>query len=293
MDLAALEIFKAVAEQGGVNKAAAMLHRVPSNVTTRVKQLEERLGAKLFARDGRKLVLSAEGKVLLTYANQLLRLSSEARAALRNGEPRGALRIGALESTSAARLPPLLSRYHLRYPQVCLELVTGTSAALVNRLHEKEIEAAFVAEPFNEMGLEAQLAFVEEIVLITPRSFPRIRSPKDIGNRTVIAFASGCSYRRRLEAWLGTAKVQPDRVLEFQSYHAILACVAAGSGIAVVPRSVIAMTPVGKEVSVMRLPSHTARASTQLVWRTGYHSVALDALKKLLASSKVSTRQAA
>ena len=283
MDLASLEIFKAVVEQGGINKAAARLHRVPSNVTTRVKHLEQKLGAKLFARNGRKLTLSADGRVLLTYANQLLRLSSEAEAALRNGKPRGTLRIGALESTSAARLPPILSKYHLLYPDVSIELVTGTSGALVNRVHEQDIEAAFVAEPFNATALESQLAFLEEIVLIAPKSFPLIRTPKDIGNLTVIAFANGCSYRRRLEAWLGTARIHPDRVMEFQSYHAIIACVAAGSGVAVVPRSVISMTSAANEVNIAVLPPAAARAKTQLVWRPGHHSIALEALKRLLA----------
>ena len=80
IDLAALEIFKAVVEQGGITKAAARLHRVPSNVTTRVKQLEERLGTKLFVRGNRKLVLSAEGRRLLGYADRLLHLSAEAEA---------------------------------------------------------------------------------------------------------------------------------------------------------------------------------------------------------------------
>ena len=79
MDLVALQIFKTVAEQGGITRAAAALHRVQSNVTTRVKQLEERLGTKLFHRQGRRLVLSSEGKVLLDYADRMLRLSNEAR----------------------------------------------------------------------------------------------------------------------------------------------------------------------------------------------------------------------
>jgi len=282
MDLAALEIFKTVVEQGGINKAAARLNRVPSNVTTRVKQLEEEVGTKLFVRDRKRLILSEEGKVLLSYANQLLRLSSEAREALRNGKPRGTLRIGALESTSAARLPPILSRYHGLYPDVHIELATGTSGALVNRVHAQEIEAAFVAEPYNTAGLESQLAFFEEIVLITPKSQCRVRTPKDIGNRTVIAFANGCSYRRRLETWLGTESIQPDRVMEFQSYHAIVACVAAGSGIAVVPRSVLEMTRASDQVNVTSLPALTAKARTQLVWRPSHRSVALEALKALL-----------
>lgn len=285
MDLTALKIFKAVVEQGGVNRAAAKLHRVPSNVTTRIKQLEERLGAKLFLREGRRLALSSEGKRLLPYADQLLRISSEAEAALRNGNPRGILRIGALESTAAARLPPVLSRYHRTFPDVQLELVTGTSGDLVSRVHKQDVEAAFVAEPFNAHELETQAVFIEELVLITPKSFGRIRSPGDIGNRTVIAFATGCSYRRRLESWLGAAKVLPDRVMEFQSYHAIVACVAAGAGIAVVPRAVIELTPGGREVAVTSLPSNVAKARTQLVWRPGHHSVALEAMKKLLAST--------
>src|SRR5258708_20262336 len=77
MDLVELHIFKTVAEQGGITKAAAALHRVQSNVTTRVKQLEDRVGAKLFHRQGRRLVLSSEGKVLLAYPDRILPLPAE------------------------------------------------------------------------------------------------------------------------------------------------------------------------------------------------------------------------
>ena len=281
MDLTALKIFKSVVEHGGINKAAARLHRVPSNVTTRIKQLEEQLGAKLFLRIGRRLSLSAEGKLLLTYADQLLRLSSEAEAALRNGKPRGTLRIGALESTAASRLPPVLSRYHALYPEVLIELVTGTSGALVSHVHKQDVEAAFVAEPFNAEGLETRTVFVEELVLITPKSFGPVRSPKDLENRTVIAFTTGCSYRRRLEAWLGASRILPDRVIEFQSYHAIIACVAAGSGIAVVPRAVLELTRAGPNVTTSALPASIAKTRTQLVWRREHRSATLQAMKNL------------
>lgn len=282
MDLAALRIFRSVVEQGGINKAAAKLHRVPSNVTTRIKQLEAQLGAKLFLRVGRGLSLSAEGKRLLPYADQLLRLSSEAEAALRSGKPKGTLRIGSLESTAASRLPPVLSRYHRLYPEVQIDLVTGTSGALVSRVHGQDIEAAFVAEPFNAEGLDAQTVFVEELVLITPKSFGPVRSPKDIENRTVIAFTTGCSYRRRLEAWFDASGILPDRVIEFQSYHAIVACVAAGSGIAVVPRAVLRLTRASRHLNLTALPAAIAKTRTQLVWRREHHSVALGAMKNLL-----------
>jgi len=282
MDLVELRIFKAVAEHGGVTKAAAALHRVQSNVTTRVKQLEQRLGARLFNRQGRKLVLSSEGRVLLAYAERLLRLSAEAQAALKGHAPHGLFRIGALESTAATRLPPVLARYHRANPAVRLELVTGTSGALVDKVLREEVEAAFVAEPFPNRNLELQHAFTEELVLITPNSHPRVRAPGDIEQRTILGFATGCSYRRRLEAWLGRSSVVAERVMEYGSYHAITACVAAGGGIAVVPRSVLRVAGIEAQVAVHPLPPKVAQARTMLVWRRGHHSSALEALRKEL-----------
>jgi DNA-binding transcriptional LysR family regulator len=283
MDLAALKIFKSVVEQGGVNKAALKLNRVPSNVTARIRQLEERLGTKLFLRVGRKLALSAEGKLLLPYADRMLRLSLEAEAAMRNRKPHGTLRIGSLESTAASRLPPLLSRYHRLHPDVQVDLVTGTSGALVSRVHRQDVEAAFVAEPFNADRLETQTVFVEKLVLVTPRSFGPVRSAKDIENRTLIAFPAGCSYRRRLETWLGASGILPERIMEFQSYHAIVACVAAGTGIAVVPRAVLELTNAGRNLIVTPLPASIAKSRTQLVWREGHRSASLEAMKNLFA----------
>jgi DNA-binding transcriptional LysR family regulator len=279
MDLTALHIFKTVAECGGITRAAARLNRVQSNVTTRVKQLEERLGARLFHRRKRRLVLSAEGRLLLGYAERLLRLSSEAEAALRDGAPRGTFRLGSLESTAATRLPAVLARYHAAYPEVRLELLTGTTGALVARVLSADIEAAFVAEPFTAQGLESQHVFTEELVLVTPKGLT------SIGHTPILAFAAGCSYRRRLEAWLGRSGIAPERVMEYGSYHAIVACAAAGCGIAVVPRSVIRALGPQKQVAVRRLPRDIAEAKTQLVWREGHRSSALDALRASFKSA--------
>lgn len=283
LDLEALHIFRTVAEQGGITRAAAKLNRVQSNVTTRVKQLEERLGAQLFTRQGRKLALSAEGRLLLAYADALLRLSAEAQAALASKRPQGLFKLGTLESTAAARLPPVLARYHLANPDVQMELVTGTSGALVSRLHAFEIEAAFVAEPFNAEGLETLHVFDEELVLISPRGGAAVKSPGDIGGRAVIAFPAGCSYRRRLEEWLGRDRVGPNRVMEFGSYHAIVACVSAGAGVAVVPRSVLQLAA-RTQVHATALPARIARARTMLAWRAGHRSTVLDALRAQLAA---------
>lgn len=282
IDLDSLHIFKAVVDCGGVTKAASHLNRVQSNITTRIQNLEERLGVKLFLRQSGKLVLSSDGRLLLGYAERLLLLSSEAVAALRSGAPRGILRIGTMESTAAARLPPLLSAYHRRYPDVQIELVPGTSGALIGKVLRFEVEAAFVAEPFAPDGLDTQPAFIEELVLIAASDAPPIKTPPDIRQRTVIAFASGCSYRRILEDWLSASCVVPERVMELGSYHAIVACVAAGSGVAIMPRSVLGVVRAENNIAAFALPPPVARARTCLVWRRDHQSLALDAMRREL-----------
>ncbi|MBV7484953.1 LysR family transcriptional regulator [Bordetella sp. BOR01] len=279
LDLDALQIFKAVAERGGVARAAAHLNRVQSNVSTRLRQLEAGLGTTLFQRQNRRLVLSAQGRLLLDYAERLLRLSDEAQAALRDGTPRGLLRVGTMESTAAARLPPILAAYHGAWPQVRIELVSGTSGGLVNKVHSGEIEAAFVAQPYAEDGLDGVPAFTEDLVLISPLAGAPVTRAQDLRDTTLIAFSTGCSYRRILEAWLAQESVAAGRIMEFASYHAIVACVAAGAGVAVVPRSVLGVLQAGATLRVCALPLPLARARTMLVWRRGHQSPALDALR--------------
>jgi DNA-binding transcriptional LysR family regulator len=209
----------------------------------------------------------------------MLRLSSEAQAAVKGGGPHGLFRLGTLESTAATRLPAVLARYHRRYPAVRLELSTGTSGALVDRVQRGELEAAFVAEPFPAKNLETAHAFSEELVLITPKTHRAVRRPADIEQRVILAFTTGCSYRRRLEAWLGRSEVVAERIMEYGSYHAITACVAAGGGIAVVPKSVLRATGIEGQVAVHALPVKIANARTMLVWRPGDESAPLAALR--------------
>jgi DNA-binding transcriptional LysR family regulator len=128
MDFVDLQVFKCVVDEGGIIKAARKLHRVPSSVTTRVKQLETSLGVTLFHRDRQRLHLSPTGELLLAYAERLIQLSDEARAVVSGGIPHGVLKLGALESTTASRLPRILADFHRRYPEVRLELTTVSGA---------------------------------------------------------------------------------------------------------------------------------------------------------------------
>jgi DNA-binding transcriptional LysR family regulator len=283
IDLESLEIFHAVVQEGGIVRAAGKLGRVQSNVTTRVKQLEEKLGLALFRRQGRSLVLSPEGELLLSYAQRLFRLADEAESELRRGKPMGLFRIGSLESTAGSRLPPILSRFHKLYPAVVVELATGTTGALIQRVTSFEIEAAFVSEPFTAPGLQAVKVFEEELVLITSKEIDDVAKPAQLAGLTLIAFANGCSYRKRLEEWLGGSGVMPARTLEFGSYQAMIACVAAGTGFALVPRSLLASLKAGGDVRQHEVPPRVRRNHTHLVWN-GSPSPALERLQALVSA---------
>ena len=283
IDLESLKIFRTVVDEGGVVRAATKLNRVQSNVTTRIRQLEQHVGARLFRREGRSIRLSAEGHTLLIYADRLLRLADEAVSQMRTGKPRGIFRLGSLESTAGTRLAPILSRFHSLYPDVVVELVTGTTGALITRVVNFDLEAAFVSEPFTAPDLASQAAFEERLVLVTSRAIPKVSGPEDLGRSTLIAFTQGCSYRKRIEEWLGSANVMPERILEFASYQAMIACVAAGTGFAVVPKSTLEALRATQGVRQHALPKRFAYNRTHIVWN-GEPSPSLRGLLSVLPS---------
>ena len=281
LDLEDLHIFRCVVREGGVTRAASQLHRVPSNVTTRIKQFESRLGILLFRRQGRGLVLTDGGRTLLGHAERLLQMAEQAEQELRGGSVRGMLRLGSLESAAGARLPPVLAAFHAKHPEVSIELQTGTTGALLRRLEHFEVEAAFVSEPFEKGSLSSLPAFEEELVLITAQGAPALRRPADVRGKTVVAFPHGCAYRRRLDEWLAEGGVSPGRMLDLGSYHAIVACVAGGTGVAVVPAEVLDHAVLGTAVKRHPLPARLRVNRTHLVW-SGAASPALQALIDLL-----------
>jgi DNA-binding transcriptional LysR family regulator len=282
MDLTDLHIFRSVVQAGGVTRAAEKLNRVQSNVTTRVRQLESELGVDLFVREGKKLHLSPEGKLLLDYADRLLDLAEEAREAVHDAEPRGLLRLGTGESTAAMRLPVPMNDYLGRYPDVTLELRTGNTKELAAAVLTGELDAALASEPLADAPFEKVAIYDEELVIIAAAGHPAIKSPRDARPQTVLAFESGCSYRQRLEDWFAHHGEMPDRIVEITSYHAMLGCVVAGMGISLMPRNVLTTFPDAKLLSVHSLPPALAHAPTSLIRRKGVLSPKVSALIEVL-----------
>ncbi|WP_175651381.1 putrescine utilization regulator PtrR [Pseudomonas sp. Marseille-P9899] len=277
MELSQLRIFQAVAETGSVTRAAEQLHRVPSNLSTRLRQLEEQLGVELFHRERQRLQLSPAGKVLLDYAGRMLALHDEAFAAVQGGEPAGEFILGSMYSTAAIHLPGLLARYHRTYPAVNLQVQTAPSGELLEGLLAGRLDAAMLDGPLSLAGLDGVPLCEETLVLITESDHPPVRSARDVAGRAVFTFRKGCSYRMRLEAWYAHDHAAMGRAMEIESYPSMLACVVAGSGVALMSQSMLDSLPGRENVAVHRLQTPFDLATTWLVWRRGMRGANLDA----------------
>ena len=283
MDVADLKTFEAVARHGSMNKAAAELNTVQSNVTARIRALEDELGLPLFQRHARGVTPTPAGQRILPFVGRIARLIDEVRAAARDdGTPSGSLVVGTLETTMALRLSPLLTRFAQTWPDVRLVVSSGTTARLTQDVVECRLEGAFVAGPVEHPELHQEPVFVEELVLITS---PAVRSLKDltkISDLKTIVFEYGCSYRRRLETFLSEIGVVVAQPLEFGSLDAIISCASAGVGITLLPKGVVAAAIDAGKVVAHRLPKDLSHVETLFIRRRdAYVSSALTAFVQM------------
>ncbi|HUN43519.1 MAG TPA: LysR family transcriptional regulator [Acetobacteraceae bacterium] len=272
MDAADLRIFEAVARLGGISRAAEALHTVQSNVTARIRQLEEELGTPLFRRLPRGAEPTAAGRRLLPYARRVAHLLDEARrATLDDGTPQGPLVIGALETSAALRLSRPLASYVAAYPAVDLTLRAGTTCELVQQVLDDRLEGAFVCGPIAHPDLHATLTFREELALLTAPSVGSLDALAATGEVRIIVLRAGCSYRQRLEEILARRGLAAPRILEFGTVEALFGCVAANLGITLLPHALIG--PVWQEgrVAVHMLPPHEATVETVFIRRRDSH----------------------
>ncbi len=268
MDVTDLKVFEAVARHGSMNRAAAELHTVQSNVTARIRSLEREIGVPLFQRHVRGVSLTPAGERMLPYAARIAKLIADAKlAALDDGAPAGTLKLGTLETTAALRLSPVLSNFTRTHPQVRLSLTTGTSCSLTTDVADCRLDAAFVAGPLDHPDLHAETIFQEELVLVTSRTIRSREALNGADDLKTIVFRLGCSYRQRLDALLSEMGIVTATPLEFGSLDAIIACVAAGIGVTLLPRGVVAAAAEQNLVTIHTVPPEIAHVETLFIRR--------------------------
>jgi LysR family transcriptional regulator, cell division regulator len=285
MDATDLKVFEAVARHGSMNRAAAELNTVQSNVTARVRALETELGVLLFQRHARGVKVTPAGRRMLPFSARISRLLNDAKAAAKDeGIPGGVLEVGTLETTAAIRLPSILASFAKTYPKVRLVVTTGTTCSLIEDVVECRLEGALVAGPVDHPDLQQESVFREELVLVTPLSIRSIEDLPSIPDLKTIVFRIGCSYREKLDNLLKKAGIFVAQPLEFSAIDAIIGCVTAGVGITLLPESVVASALRDGQVAVHKLDRESAEVQTVFIRRTdayvsSAHAAFLQALR--------------
>lgn len=256
MELSALKVFVAVAETGGVSTAAQQLNCVQSNVTARIKKIEEELGLSLFLRKSRGMELSSQGRVLLDYAYKILDMERQAyRAVTSSLEDGGTLSLGSMETAMAVRLPALLKEFHKRHPKTELSVRTGTTDEMIEQVLNHQLDCAVVGSPVQNDDIVQYPFFTEQLVLVCTEG--------NENAHTLLVYRKGCAYRARAEEWMRHEGRLPYTIMEFGTQEGIIGCVSAGLGVTLLPLEVA--KSLSADLKIRTLPDKIAKVDTYLI----------------------------
>ena len=248
IDSELLRTFVAIADQGGYTRAAEQVNRTQSAVSMQMKRLEEDVVQRsLFQRNGRQMLLTAEGELLLGYARRILRLQGEALNSLRAPHMVGLVRIGTPDDYVTRFLPGVLARFAQAFPLVQVEMHCEPSFQLLQR---QDLDLTIVTrEPGKEIG---QLLRQEEVVWAqAENAMLHERSPLPLA-----MFNADCFCRNWACNALDTLNRDYRVAYSSPSLSAILAVVGAGLAITAQLRSLIPadMRIIGKEEGLPDMP---------------------------------------
>lgn len=266
MNLQDFVAFYMVAQEKSISKAAIRLNFVQSNITAKIKRLEVEYETQLLYRHRDGVTLTPSGEKLLTYAEKIIQLLNESKKQVKHTrEPGGILKIGAMETAAAVRLPSILSNYHEHYPEVEIMLQTNNTKELTKKVLLYEIEGSFVADCIDDPALEKVEVFQEEMMLLSKRNI--FFDSECAEAHSFIVFQSGCFYRKVLEEWLLSEGVVPKKVMELNSLDGIIGCVKAGLGVSMLPREVVEQFDRQKELVHIPLLHENRFIPTYFIYR--------------------------
>lgn len=234
-----LETFYWVAKLGSFTAAAGRLNTTQSAISMRVRELESALSVSLFDRRHRAAALTAKGRELLGFAEQILRLSSEARERVSEGRdaPR-TLRLGIAEVVSITWLPKLVHTIHARYPGIRLELDEALTQDLFDRLEEGSLDLVLApGRPKGPGFVSTSLGSVEFAWMASPSlGLPKRRlGPGDLQQWPVIALARESHHHAAIEEWFGSASAAYQRIDTCKSTGVAASLAGAGLGVTFLP----------------------------------------------------------
>jgi LysR family positive regulator for ilvC len=259
-----LTLFLHLADSLHFARSAQALHMSPSALTRAIQRLEDELGQPLFQRSKRRVMLTRAGEIFRDHARAQLAAHARLVEALatETQTPTGELRIACTVTACHSVLPKLLARCRDRYPGIHLQLSTSDAARCLQALEGDEVDLAVVPEPDRPA---AELRFVRlaytELAFIAPASDAELARRLRLGgshwNGLPVILPRRGLERQRIDAWLEQQGARPEVYAEVDGNEAILALIALGCGVGVVPELVRRDSPLrGRiaQVDVKRPP---------------------------------------
>jgi LysR family transcriptional regulator, regulator for metE and metH len=241
-----LLLVKAVAEEGSVTRAGRRLHLTQSALSHQLRDAEERLGARLFDRVGRRMVLNPAGERLLRAASAVLDELDQAEQEIRRdaARPRGLLRLTTQCNTVYHWLPSRLRLFQRTHPEVDLQVVAGATDDPLPALLEGRIDLAIVSRRPRDARLAVRPLFKDEQVVVMAPGHRLARrafvEAADFAPEHLVVYSIPRESNLVFREVLIPAGVTPARVTHIQLTEAIVELVKAGLGIGVLPRWAVA-----------------------------------------------------
>jgi DNA-binding transcriptional LysR family regulator len=274
MDLAELQVFVTVATERSFSRAAARLHRTQPAVSQAVRRLEDELGERLFDRSAKDGKLTEAGRVLLDYAQRLMRLAEEADVAVRELRDlrRGRVLVGANEAAVHALLP-VVQRFRERHPGVQVDVRRIPSRQIGVEVLQRSLDFGVLSFAPPEAGLASVVIGDDELVMLVAPGHP-LAARKEVtiaefGRQTVIAHNEASPARERVLRLFEQRHAPLNIQIALPSLDGIKRAVEMGLGVALLPRrcalaEISRGTLVAVRVAQVRLPRHM-----RLVYRQG------------------------
>jgi LysR family positive regulator for ilvC len=278
------------------SRSAKALNMSPSALTRCIQRIETDLGQPVLERSRREVTLTRAGEILRDYARAHMTAHADLLEALaaETRAPTGELRIACTVTACHSVLPKLLARFRDRYPGIHLQLSTSDAARCLARLENDEADVAVVPEPD---APPAELRFVRlaytELSLVAPSTDKELARRAALGGShwrglPVILPRRGLD-RERIDAWIEARGAKPEIYAEVEGNEAILAMVALGCGVGIVPELVrrdstlrgrieaveVARPPRGYHVSLCVKERSLTRRTVAALWELAPTSAAL------------------
>lgn len=243
MNLNQLHTFFHAAQALNFSQAAEKLNVTQPAVSAQIRNLEEDLGVKLFARLGKKLVLTEPGEVLLVHARKIFKLQEEATQAIKQMRlvKKGTLKLGTARTYARTIMPPLLARFQSNYPLVNIVLIEGSSREMARRLWSLDIEVAVIAAPGRVRRVEFKSFRNEVLIPIVAPEHPLARQKnvpfKAMASQPFIMREKGSGTRKVVADLYRSHRAKPIIVFETSNAEVIKEQVAQGQGISFLTRS--------------------------------------------------------